>query len=102
MPPAEFSVLERDIRRDLLDLTFRAYDGTTTPPLKDYLVGPKQVQARMMAHKGKVVFETYPGMNPTDIHPLQLHVNVVQPLDSQRASPYLSRVQAMYNKGMTR
>jgi hypothetical protein len=35
MPPAEFSVLERDIRRDLLDLTFRAYDGTTTPPLKD-------------------------------------------------------------------
>ena len=22
----------------------------------------------MMAHKGKVVFEIYPGMNPTDIH----------------------------------
>jgi len=26
------------------------------------------VQAMMMAHKGKVVFEIYPGMNPTDIH----------------------------------
>jgi len=68
MPPAEFSVLERAIRPDLLDLTFKAHDGTTTPPLKKYLVGPRQVQAMMMAHKGKVVFETYPGMNPTGIH----------------------------------
>jgi len=68
MPPEEFSVLKRDIHPELLDLTFTAHDGTTTPPLKDYLVGPKQVQAMMMAHKGKVVFETYPGMNPTDIH----------------------------------
>jgi len=68
MPPEEFSVLKRDIPSELLDLTFTAHDGTTTTPLKDYLVGPKQVQAMLMAHKGKVVFETYPGMNPTDIH----------------------------------
>jgi len=68
MPPKEFSVLERHIRPDLLNLTFKAHDGTTTPPLRDYLVGPRQVQAMMMAHKGKVVFEIYPGMNPTDIH----------------------------------
>ena len=68
MPPGEFSVLERDIRPDLLDLAFKAHDGKTTVPLRDYLVGPRQVQAMMMAHKGKVVFEIYPGMNPTDIH----------------------------------
>ena len=68
MPPAEFSVLKRNIQPALLDLTFKAHDGTQTPALKDYLVGPRQVQAMMMAHKGKVVFETYPGMNPTDIH----------------------------------
>ncbi len=68
MPPEEFSVLKRDIHPELLDLTFTAHDGTTTTPLKDYLVGPKQVQAMLMAQKGKVVFETYPGMNPTDIH----------------------------------
>ena len=68
MPPEEFSVLERNIHPDLLNVTFKAHDGSTTPPLKDYLVGPRQVQAMMMAHKGKVVFETYPGMKPTDIH----------------------------------
>lgn len=68
MPPKEFSVLTRDIHSGLLDLTFKDHTGQTTPPLKDYLSGPKQVQAMMMAHKGKVVFEVYPGMNPTDIH----------------------------------
>ena len=67
-PPAEFSVLDRAIDPTLLDLTFTAHDGTTTPPLREYLVGPRQVQAMMMAHGGKVVFETYPGMNPGDIH----------------------------------
>lgn len=67
-PPPEFSVLDRAIRPELMDLTFSAHDGTTTPPLREYLVGPRQVQAMMMAHRGKVVFETYPGMNPDDIH----------------------------------
>jgi hypothetical protein len=32
------------------------------------LVGPRQVQAMLMEHKGNVVFEIYPGMNPNDIH----------------------------------
>ena len=67
-PPAEYSLLDRAIEADLLNLTFTAHDGKTTPPLKEYLVGPRQVQAMMMAHKGKVVFETYPGMNPDDYH----------------------------------
>jgi CubicO group peptidase (beta-lactamase class C family) len=61
-------MLERNIQPDLLNLTFNNMDGTTNPPLGEYLVGPRQVQAMMMAHKGKVVFETYPGMNPTDYH----------------------------------
>ncbi len=67
-PPAEFSRLERAIDPALMDLTYSDHEGKTTPPLKDYLVGKRQVRAMMMAHKGKVVFETYPGMNPTDIH----------------------------------
>jgi len=68
MPPADTSVLERDLHPELLNLTFNNVDGTTNPTLKEYLGGPKQVQAMMMAHKGKVVFETYPGMNPNDTH----------------------------------
>ena len=68
MPPAKTSLLEREINADLLNLTFKNHEGATTPALKEYLVGPRQVQAMMMAHKGKVIFETYPGMNPTDMH----------------------------------
>ena len=66
--PAEFSVLDRAIDKSLMDLTFTDHEGKTTPPLKEYLVGPRQVQAMMMAHKGEVVFETYPGMTPEHIH----------------------------------
>ena len=66
--PSRKSTIERDLHPDLLDLTYTAFDGTTTPTLKEYLGGKRKVQAMMMAHKGKVVFETYPGMNPNDIH----------------------------------
>ena len=69
VPPSdEFSRLERSIDPTVLDLTFTADDGSTTPPLREYLVGKRQVQAMMMAHQGKVVFEIFPGMNPTDSH----------------------------------
>lgn len=67
-PPKEFSKLERAIDPSILDLAYTSVDGKPTPPLREYLVGKRQVQAMMMAHKGKVVFEVYPGMNPTDIH----------------------------------
>lgn len=66
--PAEYRLLERAISPDIPNLTFTDHEGNTTPPLKEYLVGKRQVQAMMMAHKGKVVFETYPGMNHTDYH----------------------------------
>jgi hypothetical protein len=68
MPPAVTSILERDLQPELLDISFNNVDGSTNPTLEEYLKGPKQVQAMMMAHKGKVVFETYPGMNPSDLH----------------------------------
>ena len=61
MPTAPTSILECDINADLLNLTF--FDESTeaeTVPLEEYLVGPKQVQAMMMMHKGKVVFKIYP------------------------------------------
>jgi CubicO group peptidase (beta-lactamase class C family) len=67
-PDEEFSVLERDIQGDLMNLTFTDHEGNTTQTLAEYLVGPKQVQAMIMAHQGKVVFEVYPGMNPLDMH----------------------------------
>lgn len=60
--------LERNIKPELDELTFTARDGSRTAPLKEYIVGPKRVQAMMMAHKGKVVLEAYPGMNPDDFH----------------------------------
>jgi len=62
MPPAETSILERDLHPELLDISFNNLDGTPNPTLEEYIKGPKQVQAMIMAHKGKVVFETSPGM----------------------------------------
>jgi len=60
--------LERAIDPRLKDLTFKTKDGGSTDKLGDYLAGPSRKQAMMMAHKGKVVFEAYPGMNPNDVH----------------------------------
>ena len=68
MPALEHGALERKHNFDLLNLTFKDKDGKQTAQLKDYINGPKQIQAMMMAHKGKVVFEAYSGMNPTDFH----------------------------------
>jgi len=70
MPPLEKSVIERNIQPEIENAKFTAQDGSQTMPLREYLHegGPRRVQAMMMAHKGKVVFEAYPGMNPTDLH----------------------------------
>jgi len=70
MPPLEKSVLVRDIQPDIEQVSFSLKDGSQTITLKDYLHegGPRRVQCMMMAHKGKVVFEAFPGMNPTDAH----------------------------------
>lgn len=68
MPQEKVAVLERAIAPELDDLTFTRKDGTTTDKLKDFLVGPARKQAMMMAHRGQVVFESYPGMNTNDVH----------------------------------
>jgi len=68
MPDGPVAHLERAIDPRLNDLTFKTKDGAATDKLGDYLVGSSRKQAMMMAHKGKVVFEAYPGMNPNDNH----------------------------------
>ena len=67
-PPKEFSKLERAIDPSILDLTYAAVDGIPTPPLKEYLIGKRQVQPMMMPTRAKSFFGIYPSMNPTDIH----------------------------------
>jgi len=68
MPNGPAVELERAIDPRLKDLTFKTKDGTSTEKLQDFLEGPMRKQAMMMMHKGKVVFEAYPGMNPNDNH----------------------------------
>jgi len=68
MPDGPVAELERAIDPGLENLTFTEKDGSSTMPLKDFLVGPARKQAMMMAHHGRVVFEAYPGMNTNDIH----------------------------------
>ena len=67
MPRESVAVLERDINPAIGDLTFTKEDGSQTVPLKEFLAGPARKQAMMMAHKVKVVFEEFPGMNPNDL-----------------------------------
>jgi len=46
---------------------FKVNEGDLT--LNQYVVHPNhRVQAVVMIHKGKIVYETYPGMNPMDQH----------------------------------
>ncbi|MBD0402349.1 serine hydrolase [Flammeovirga sp. EKP202] len=69
MPTHERRQLEREINSDLGNLTFTQEDGTETPTLNDYLNDDyNRVQGIIMAHKGKVIFEAYPGMKSTDFH----------------------------------
>lgn len=68
MPDGPVAYLERAIDPSLNDLTFKTKDGASTDKLADYLAGPSRKQAMLMAHKGKVVFEAYPGMKPNDVH----------------------------------
>jgi len=70
LPKAEtpVAILERAIDPRLNDLTFSKLDGTSTDKLHDYLFGASRKQAMMMAHKGKVVFEAFPGMNTNEAH----------------------------------
>ncbi|NJL54117.1 serine hydrolase [bacterium] len=68
MPSHPLRELERDIRPELKSLTFKMADGSQSVSLDDYVYGDNRTQAMLMAHRGKVVYEAYPGMNPEDYH----------------------------------
>ena len=67
-PNAVYRPLEKALAPDLGDkVSFTTKEGELT--LNQYVVHPNhRVQAVVMVHKGKIVYETYPGMNPTDQH----------------------------------
>jgi len=49
------------------EVTFQVKEGELS--LDEYVVHPNhRVQGVLMIHRGKVVYQEYPGMNPTDIH----------------------------------
>jgi hypothetical protein len=67
-PNELYKPLEKALRPKLGDeVSFTVNEGELT--LNDYVVHPNhRVQAVVMIQKGKIVYETYPGMNPMDLH----------------------------------
>jgi hypothetical protein len=67
-PNDTYRPLEKKLDPDIGDkVSFTAKEGELT--LNEYVVHPNhRVQAVVMIHKGKIVYETYPGMNPHDLH----------------------------------
>lgn len=69
MPHGETSVLKRNINESLNDLSFTMGDGTESVSLNDYIHDEKtRVQGIMILKGGEVVYEEFPGMNPSDTH----------------------------------
>ena len=68
MPNAEYMPLEKAINAEIGKLTIMTEsEGKLT--FDDYIVHPTfRHQAVLMLHKGKIVYEAYPGMSPADIH----------------------------------
>lgn len=67
-PNLAYRQLEKDIKSDLgRTVKFTVKEGELS--LDEYVVHPNhRVQGVLMIHQGKVVYETYPGMNPMDMH----------------------------------
>jgi len=67
-PNQSYRPLEKALVAGLGDkVSFGVNEGNLT--LNQYVVHPNhRVQAVVMVHKGKIVYETYPGMNPMDQH----------------------------------
>ncbi|WP_293097303.1 serine hydrolase domain-containing protein [Moorena sp. SIOASIH] len=68
MPAVEFKPLERAPNKDVADIVI---ETDSEGPLKLSKYSKKETfrhQGIMMIHKGKVVFEAFPGMNETDMH----------------------------------
>jgi CubicO group peptidase (beta-lactamase class C family) len=67
-PNQSYKPLEKALVTGLGDkVSFGVNEGNLT--LNQYVVHPNhRVQAVVMVHKGRIVYETYPGMNPMDLH----------------------------------
>jgi hypothetical protein len=67
-PNENYVPLEKAINKKLGDeVKFTPKEGEMS--MNEYSVHPNhRIQGIMMIHKGKIVYETYPGMNPTDVH----------------------------------
>lgn len=64
----QYLTLERDLNDSLAqEVSFTPSEGELT--LAEYVVHPNhRIQGVLMIHKGKVVYEAYPGMQPMDRH----------------------------------
>lgn len=70
--------LPRSLDPAIGDVTFTDVNGKIHPTLKTFIDSPdSMLQGLMVIHKGKVVYETYPGMRPTDKH---IWMSVTKPL----------------------
>lgn len=68
-PIGEVRSLQRRPVASVKSTTFVRGDGTTSIPLDDYVTnGKMRVQAVMILHHGRVVYEAFPGLIPTQPH----------------------------------
>lgn len=67
-PNFEYQALQQQPNKKLGSaVTFPVKEGELT--LDEYVVHPNhRVQGVLMVHKGKVVYQAYPGMDPMDVH----------------------------------
>jgi len=68
MPSAEYKPLEYGLNKSVGSIQMKtASEGNLT--LDEYIAHPTfRHQAMLMLHKGKIVYEAYPGMSPSDVH----------------------------------
>lgn len=68
-PEGSVSELTRRLDPSLESLTYTLGDGTQSAPLADHIADfNSRVQGMMILHKGDVVFESFPGMRPEQVH----------------------------------
>ena len=68
-PIGDVSELKRNLVASVKDTTFVLSDGSSSIPLDEYVMnGKMRVQSVMILHKGEVVYEAYPGLNPEQPH----------------------------------
>lgn len=66
-PNEVYKPLVKEINKDLSDLKVKTSKGELT--MDQYIYDPQfRTQGFMLIHKGKIVYEAYPGMKPTDRH----------------------------------